>query len=507
MSNRNKRALQQRLQDAQPASHFTDLPADLPLVLDLDRCLIAGDLLFESLVLAMRGNILIVFSCLYWLLTGGRAHLKRKLAAAVHLDTDLIPANAELVALAETEMQAGRTIVLATAADELLASRFKRRFAFISRVIASDGTRNLKGARKAEALLAEYPDGFIYAGDSPSDLHIWKHASGVVTVGASAATRRKARALGKPTIDVDGPRPSLRSTLKSIRLQQWAKNALVIAPVALAGKLTDGAAWIDAGTAFLAIGFLASATYLVNDLSDLADDRRHWTKRNRPLASGRMPIPTALALVPLFLIASAALGLALGPAGFAVLALYGVTTLLYSFKLKRVPIVDVMTLASLFTLRLLLGVAAIGAALSPWLFVFSMALFFSISLAKRHVEVVRMRAHGMEKAGGRGYEARDEPFLLALGVGSALSSVVLLSLYCSADAFRAAHYGVPEFLWFAPAIILLWLSRIWLLAQRGELDDDPVAFALRDRPSLMLGATLGLAFMAAAFGNRIAWPI
>ncbi len=486
-------------------SHFAEMPLTVPLILDLDRCLIAGDLLFESFVVALRGNILVVFSCFYWLLAGGRAHLKRKLAAIAPLDTDLIPANEGLVPLAENEMRAGRPVVLATAADELLASRFRRRFALLSRVIASDGARNLKGARKADTLRAEYPQGFIYAGDSPADLHIWRHAAGVVTVGASQATRRKARALGKPTVDFDGPRLTAKSLLKSIRLQQWAKNALVLAPVALAGKLGNVDAWLDAGLAFLAIGLLASATYLVNDLSDLADDRKHWSKRNRPLASGRMPIPVALLLVPGLLAIAAGLALALGPAGSAVLALYGATTLLYSFKLKRVPIVDVMALAALFTLRLLLGVVTIGAALSPWLFVFSMALFFSISLAKRHVELVRLRAYAMEKSVGRGYDTRDEPLLLALGVGSALSSVVLLSLYLSADAFRAAFYGAPEFLWFAPAIILLWLSRIWLLSQRGELDDDPVAFALRDRPSLVLGAALGLAFLAAAFGNRLPW--
>lgn len=504
MSNRHKKA-QKAAQEPQVASRFPTMPLSMPLVLDLDRCLIAGDLLFESFVVALRSNILIPFSCLYWLLTGGRAHLKRRLAAIAPLDTDLIPANDGLVPLAENEMRAGRPVVLATAADELLANRFKRRFTFLSHVIASDGTRNLKGARKADALRAEYPQGFIYAGDSPADLHIWKHAQGVVTVGASEATRRKARALGKPTVDIDGPRLTLKSLLKSIRLQQWAKNALVLAPVALAGKSGNADAWLNAGLAFLAIGFLASATYLVNDLSDLADDRRHWSKRNRPLASGRMSIPVALLMVPGFSAIAAGLGLALGPAGLAVLALYGATTLSYSFRLKRVPIVDVMTLASLFTLRLLLGVVAIGAALSPWLFVFSMALFFSISLAKRHVEVVRLRAHDMEKSAGRGYDTRDEPLLLALGVGSALSSVVLLSLYLSADAFRAAFYGAPQFLWFGPAIILLWLSRIWLLSQRGELDDDPVAFALHDRPSLMLGAALGLAFVAAAFGNHIPW--
>ncbi len=505
MSKWHKGAAQKRVQDKAAGSHFPSMPLTLPLVLDLDRCLISGDLLFENFVTALRGNVLIVFSCLYWLVTGGRAHLKRRLAAIAPLDTDLIPACAGLVSLAEAERRAGRSIVLATAADELLANRFRRRFDFVSRVIASDGTLNLKGSRKAEVLMAEYPQGFLYAGDSPADLAVWKEAQGVVTVGASMATRRKARAFGKPTLDIDTPGLTFKSLLKSIRLQQWAKNALVLAPVPLAGKFTDMGAWLDAGLAFLAIGFLASATYLLNDISDLADDRRHWSKRERPLACGHMSVPAALLVAAAFLAIATGLGFSLGPASLAVLALYGATTLLYSFSLKRMPIVDVMTLAGLFTSRLLLGVVAIGAALSPWLFVFSMALFFSISLAKRHVEVVRLRAHGLERSAGRGYDGRDEPFLLALGLGSGLASVVLLSLYLSNDAFRAAHYGAPQFLWFAPAIILLWLSRIWMLSQRGELDDDPVAFALRDRSSLMLGAALGLAFLAAALGNHVPW--
>ena len=454
----------------------------------------------------MKANVLVIFSCLYWLVTGGKAHLKRRLAGIALPDLDLIPANAQLVEIAEREAEAGRTIVLATATDELLASRFRRRFPFLSRVIASDGKRNLKGTRKAEALAREFPAGFIYAGDSKSDLAVWEKAQGVITVGATPSVKRKARAFGKPTLDIASV-STRRSIFKAIRLQQWVKNALVFAPVPLAGLLGDWNAWTHAILAFVSIGFLASATYLINDLLDLADDRRHWSKKNRPLAAGRMPIATALALVPVLLALSALTAIPLGFAGVGVIALYGVTTLLYSLWLKRVPIVDVLTLATLFTLRLLLGVAAIGAAISPWLFVFSMALFFSMSLAKRHVEVVRMKDHGIERAVGRGYVPRDEPFLLALGVGSALSSVVLLSLYLTADAFNAGYYSAPQFLWFAPVIILLWLSRIWLLSQRGELDDDPVAFAVRDRPSLVLGAVLGLAFACAAMGGNLAWPL
>jgi hypothetical protein len=162
---------------------------------------------------------------------------------------------------------------------------------------------------------------------------------------------------------------------------------------------------------------------------------------------------------------------------------------------------DVAVLATLFTLRLFLGVVAIGAVISPWLFVFSMALFLSLSTAKRHTEVVRMALHGKTKTAGRGYIARDEPMLLALGLAAAMSAVVLFSLYLTAEAFQAAMYTAPGFLWATPILLFLWLGRIWLVSQRGELDDDPVAFALKDKASLALGCMLGLAFGGAIFGG------
>ena len=214
-------------------------------------------------------------------------------------------------------------------------------------------------------------------------------------------------------------------------------------------------------------------------------------------------------LVPVLSFAGFVLAAAAGWAVLATIALYTVITLAYSMHLKRVPVLDVALLATLFTLRLFLGVVAIGAVISPWLFVFSMALFLSLSTAKRHTEVVRMALHGKTKTAGRGYIARDEPMLLSLGLAAAMSSVVLFSLYLTAEAFTNAVYSAPGFLWATPVLLFLWLGRIWLISQRGELDDDPVAFALKDRPSLMLGAMLGLAFVGAVLGGTIvqgAWP-
>jgi 4-hydroxybenzoate polyprenyltransferase/phosphoserine phosphatase len=481
-------------------------PLSQPLVLDLDRTLIKTDLLFETLTAALHKNPLVIFSVLYWIITG-KAQLKRKLAEFTAIDLETVPVNAQVLALAESEFQRGRQIVLATAADEVLANRIARRFPFISKIFASNGILNLSGAAKAETLREAFPNGFVYAGDSRADLSVWAVASEIVTVEANAKTFTAAQALGKPMVSFTPKALTSKTVSRSLRLKQWAKNALVFAPVALSSKLLEPAAWGHAFAAFLALGLVASGTYLINDLFDLTDDRHHWSKRHRPLASGDMAIEKGLLLVPLLMFTGLMIAGMLGPKVFTIVALYTATTLIYSLQLKRIPILDVTLLASLFTLRLFLGVVAISAVISSWLFIFSMALFLSLSVAKRHTEVVRMTLSGKSKAAGRGYVSRDEPLLLALGVGAALSAIVLFSLYLSAEAVRAAFYSAPVFLWVAPIVMFLWLGRIWLLSQRGQLDDDPVAFALKDRVSLALGAVLAMAYLLAAIGGNIQWPL
>lgn len=489
---------------ARPQPAVLDAPLSQPLVLDLDRTLIKTDLLFETFAAALHSNPLVIFLALWWLLQG-KAVLKRRLAERAKLDLDVIPVNDAVDQLARAEALRGRTIVLATAADEILAHRIARRFPYISRVFATDGHRNLKGKVKATALAEAFPQGFIYAGDSPSDLAVWREASGIVLVHAPAAVAKVASDMGKPLVAIGGEAMTVKTVFRALRLKQWAKNVLIFVPVALAGKFGDGHSWLHAGGAFLGLGLVASSTYLINDIFDLSDDRRHWSKRNRPLAAGSMKLELGLALVPFMALAGLLIGALTGPLVLLVIVLYAIMSLLYSLKLKRVAIVDVVTLAGLFTLRLFLGVVAINALISAWLFIFSMALFLSLSIAKRHTEVVRMALNGKTKTAGRGYIARDEPLLLAMGVGAGLSAIVLFSLYLTAEAVRAAFYSAPQFLWIAPVVLFLWLGRVWLLSQRGELDDDPVAFALHDRTSLILGAVLGVGFVLAAIGGKLPW--
>ncbi len=478
--------------------------ASRPLVLDLDGTLLRTDMLLECIIAALRQNPLMVFSILLWALQG-RAVLKQRLALQASPDIATLPVDQRVVALARAAAASGRAVVLATATTETLAHGIAERFPFISQVIASDGSTNLKGRAKAEALAKAFPDGFDYAGDSAADLPVFAAAHSIILVRASASVVARAKALGKPADVIGDERSAVAIWARALRLKQWAKNALIFAPIPLAGMLFAPKAWITATLAFVGLGLVASATYLVNDLFDLPHDRQHWSKRERPLASGALAIPQALLGLPVLMALGFGFAALAGPATVLVTALYVVATLTYSLWLKRVPIVDVSMLAGLFTLRLLLGVVAIGAIISPWLFVFSFALFLSLSTAKRHTELTRAKIHGVALR-GRGYQALDEPLLLGMGLAAVASSVLILILYLMAEGFRAGHYTAPNFLWCAPVIIFLWQMRIWLLSQRGLLDDDPVTFAIKDRPSLLLGGALVLAFLAAHLGGALPWP-
>lgn len=476
------------------------VPDGGPLVLDLDGTLLRTDLLYESFVAYLRHNPLGFWRVFGWVLKG-KANLKQELARAAPLDIDSLPVNEDVAAYAAEVRAAGREVYLATAADGDLARRIATRFPFLTGVIASDGVTNLKGGHKAEALTENFPNGFSYAGDCRADLAVWRTSSEIVLVGVSPSVEKAARAIAEPVAVFPRQPGGFRLYAKALRLHQWAKNLLVFVPLILGGKTFDLAAWGTAGAGFIALGLLASATYLLNDLTDLPDDRRHWSKRERPLAKGSLPIRSALVMAPLGLAASFAIGAAIGPAAFAMLGVYLALTLAYSLRLKREPVVDGFVLACLFTLRLGFGIVLAQVVTSPWLLTFSMFLFLSLSFAKRHTEVERMVQHGLKKTAGRGYRAGDGPLLLAVGASAGVGSVLVMVLYLIQEAFPAGYYTKPAFLWAFPAVLFLWVGRVWLLCQRGELKDDPVAFALKDRTSIALGGIMAVAFLAAHIGQ------
>lgn len=470
-----------------------------PLILDLDGTLIATDLLAETLLLFVKNHPFRAFQVLWWLVKG-RAHLKRKLAQAVECDIGVLPAREDVVAYARAQAAQGRPVYVATAADGELAQGLMARFDFLSGVIGSDGVVNLKGRNKAEALKLRFPDGFAYAGDASADLPVWIAADEAVFAGRSVALRKRLERIKVPSAALPQARASLRDWAKALRIHQWAKNSLIFVPVLLGGQAANPTALMACLLGFLGMGVLASATYVLNDLLDLNEDRRHWTKKDRAFASGRIPIVSGLAIVPVGLIGGLALGYAgAGLAGVGMLCVYLAVTLAYSFGLKRAPILDVVILASLFTLRLAIGVVCAQVVWSAWLLVFSMFIFSSLSFAKRVTEITRLKARGGDKLSGRGYLAADEPVVLALGVSLASAAVFVMVMYLIEEAFLAGFYRAPQFMWTFPVVLALWLGRIWLLCGRGALDDDPVVFAVRDKISLALGGFLGLNLMAAIF--------
>lgn len=285
--------------------------------------------------------------------------------------------------------------------------------------------------------------------------------------------------------------------LRSLRLAQWIKNTLVFAPLVLGGRLDEPPAVAATALAFVALGLAASATYLVNDILDAPNDRQHWSKRDRPIARGSLsPRVAALAAAALF---AGGFGLAamVSLKAFGALLIYVVLSLAYTVALKRVPILDALLLAMLFTMRLGLGAVAANVPPSPWLFVFSMFVFTSLSFTKRYAELRRSAEHSGSPVGGRGYRIEDQPLLVGLGVAAGVGSVIILILYIIEDAYKQSFYGSSSWLWGFPLIVFLLVSRLWLVTLRGEMNDDPVAFVLTDRISLALLVLLLVCFYIA----------
>jgi 4-hydroxybenzoate polyprenyltransferase len=470
----------------------------LPLVIDLDRALLKVDALHENLIALLLRRPWQAFCALFCLITRGRAAMKARIASFDILDVEVLPLRQDLLAWLRRQAADGRELHLVSAADQTTVSRLAARLQLFDSWTDSDGRQELQGAAKAAWLRARFPQGFSYVGGSACEPAVWQAAGTVVIAGARPAARRGIDRLNKPveaefrSADV-GP----RVLLEQLRLHQWSKNILVFLPLLLAHRFADLQGWLHVLLAFGGMGLTASATYIVNDLSDLSDDRRHSTKRNRPLAAGAIPTLRALAVVPLMLVAGFVLTFAASSEAAIVLAAYLALTLAYSFRLKRVPLLDTAVIGLLFTLRIVLGAAAVRTPPSPWLLAFSVMLFFSLAMAKRQAEIAKaLRVSDTDRIARRGYEPGDVVLTLAYGIASGVASLVISMLYIT-NGVATELYGNPNWLWAVPLLMYLWQMRVWLLAHRGTLDDDPIVFALKDRTSLALGAGCLLALYLA----------
>lgn len=470
--------------------------AEAVLVVDLDGTLIHTDLLHESALKLLREDSLAVLRIPFWL-ARGKAALKDQIAARVALEVQSLPYHQPLLAWLREQRASGRSLVLCTASNERFAQAVARHLGLFDDVIASDAEVNVSARRKAQILVDRYGDkAFDYAGNSADDLQVWPHARQAVLVNASPRVAAQARQQCRVVAEWPAKPARLRDWLQAARLHQWLKNLLVLLPLVAAFKLGDWTLLRPALVAMLAFGLCASSVYLINDLIDLESDRAHPRKRLRAFAAGRLSVPAGIAAALLLLGGAAALGSTARPALQLCLAGYFALTLAYTFYLKRRVIVDCIALGSLYTIRVVAGWSAVGLPASFWLLAFSLFLFLSLAFVKRYSELLVLTQAGRTEAPGRGYLASDLPVVQTMGVAAGFASVMLLALYINGDTVLS-HYQRPEVLWLTVPIQLYWVSHMWMQAHRGNMHDDPVVFALRNRHSLACGALFVLTLAAA----------
>lgn len=478
---------------AKPAPSLVSEP---PLCVDLDGTLVRTDVLVESVFALLKRNILYLFLLPIWLCKG-KANVKQKIADRVELDVDLFPYNSALLKFLVEQKAQGRRLILATASNTKYAYQIAGHLGIFDGVRSSDADINLSGFRKRQCLIRDFGERkFDYAGNAPVDLEIWTHARRAILVDAAPSLVRKAERTVAIERVFNDRQPRIRALFRSLRFHQWAKNLLLFVPLAMAHQVGDLALLVQAFMGFLAFGLCASSVYVLNDLLDLPADRRHPSKRLRPLACGAYPIKWGVLLVPALLVSAFLVALLLPVAFVATLALYYTVTVAYSFKLKRTLLLDVLTLAGLYTVRLLAGAAAVSVAVSFWLQAFSMFLFLSLALVKRYSELLALTGQKHGAAHGRSYEKVDLETLGQLGASSGYLAVLVLALYIDSEQGKLL-YAHPQINWLLCPLLLYWISRIWLLTRRGEMHEDPVVFAIRDQRSYWLGLIALIIVLAA----------
>lgn len=470
-----------------------------PLCIDLDGTLVRTDTLHEQYLNALVRRPLAALLVVL-LLFRGKAAFKRGLSQICPINPEALPYQADLVEFLRAEKARGRILVLATASDHAVAEPIAAHLGLFDQTLGSDGTLNLKGRAKADRLSELFGRGqFSYAGNSHADVPVWDAAGQVILVNTPSSIEGVLPRAANVTHRFGGKRPGkLKLLIRAMRVYQWVKNVLVFIPLLLAHVFTTDVL-IRGVSIFFAFSMTASAIYILNDLLDLAADRAHPRKKLRPFASGNLQLHYGV-LGPLLL----AFGLTFAWVGisfhtFLLLLVYVVTTTAYSVVLKTKALVDVFTLAGLYTIRILAGGVATGIHVSVWLLGFSLFVFLSLAFLKRASELSVAAAEGRSAGGRRGYLASDGDLLRSMGLASAFTSALALSLYLSSDVARQ-HYPAPSWLWLVVPLVLFAQCRLWLAGGRGEMTDDPIIYAAKDRVCWFVFGCVAVVFVLAMRG-------
>lgn len=458
-----------------------------PLYVDLDRTLIGGDVSLEGFVRFAKGGVMRALLLCWWLLKG-RAYAKAMVARAQPVDAAQLPYRPEVLALIEAARSEGRRVILASGSHRRQVARVARHLGLFDASAGASARINLKGRRKLAWIERDAAGAFDYVGDARADQPIWRAAAGAFSVDFCPAGVTRVAVARKPF---------WRAVIKAMRLHQWAKNALVFVPLATSGLWGRPELIGRSAIVFILFSLAASGVYLLNDLVDIDADRAHRTKRNRPLASGALPIPVALAVAAVLLPgAPLAAMLLLGHGVMAVVLGYLLLTTAYSFRLKAVVTLDVIVLACLYTIRIFAGAVAIGVAVSSWLLTFAVFVFLSLAYLKRYAELAQPSADPRRLLGGRGYAPADVDVVMMMGIAAGMVSILVLALFIN-NVGAVYAGGTPQLLFGLCLILLYWLTRIWTMARRGEVSGDPIAFAITDARSLVMGGAAALIMLAA----------
>lgn len=473
--------------------------ATLPLAVDMDGTLVCGDTLWEACVKLVVHKPWFVLALPFWLFSG-KAGFKQAVSRHVRLNPAGLAYHPGVLEYLHQQKQQGRNLWLVTAANREIAEAIaSHHHGLFDGVMASDAAHNLSGARKAEALVQRFGEqGFVYAANANIDLPVWQHAQAAVVVNVSDNLRTRVANTTRVEHDIceSQTRSLLIRILQAIRIHQWSKNALVFVPLILSHSWGRLDMVLTVLLAFIAFSCSASAIYIINDFVDLESDRQHRQKRFRPFAAGSLPLYWGVALAPVLLALAFGLALSLNDLFALTLLAYIVLTLTYSFLLKQYALLDVLALTTLYTLRIVAGAVVVKLTMSYWLLAFSMFIFLSLALVKRYSELHNLKQLGSGKQKARGYHVEDLPIIILFGISSGYLAVLVTVLYIN-DLQADALYSHPVWLWPVSLAVLYWISRIWLLAHRGELHEDPVLFAIHDRASYVVVLLVAISLLLA----------
>lgn len=453
---------------------------DVPLCVALDRTLVRSDTLLEQVLHYVKQHPFGVFKLFFWYLRG-KPYFKKQLGAQAPIDVEVLPFDAEFLSFLREERRRGRRLLLVTSADAALARQVADHVGLFDKVLAGNGEARMDGPRKLAAIRACCGGcEFDYAGGRKADLAIWRQARFAVVVGGSPKMEAKLLREGVRVLRrFPGPEGRLRAAVSALRPSHWSKNILVFVPLIPGRQFLNADTWIQAGIAFFAFCLCASSGYIMNDLLDLNADRRHHSKQRRPFAAGILRARTGLILAGVCLVLSLALSFLLSNYFAGWVASYLVLTVCYSLFLKTQPLLDVFMLAGLYTLRIFAGAEATGIVVSKWLAEASMFSFTSLAFLKRFAEL-----RAIEMNGGtvcrRDYDTRDIHVVSMLGIASGYAAAIVVALYVKSPEVMAL-YRRPNWLWILCPLTVFAVSRLWLLAQRGRVHEDPLMFVVRDR--------------------------